>query len=243
MANITKLKKDLKELQEGIKNPNIPDNIKSGMNETIAELEAQIIRQLSAATGEGEKPAGEKGKSKGKRGRPRKIKQAEDAPETELAEEPATQKPKGKRGRPRKKHKAKRIYFVNEKTKMARAAHIRQYSRKKGSKKRKPIEKEEAQKRITKYIFRRKRKHTKHPKYISKPKTIGATSVGTKGLLKLASKLHADVFRLESAIKKLKTRKEKAKKQPSEKEIKMRLRREMYQALKKKLKFHSGGNA
>ena len=74
-------------------------------------------------------------------------------------------------------------------------------------------------------------------KYISQPKSYAATSTGTTGLLKLASKLHFDVSRLESAIKKLKASKEKVKKQPSEKEIKMRVRREMYLQLKKQLKF------
>lgn len=277
--NTSKLKKDLKELKAGIDNPNIPDNIKEGMKETIADLEAKIA---DADKGEGEPseaPAEPSEKPKGKRGRPKKEKKGQtwkgflkekmgaymreglshgDAMkkagvewkkikgEGEPSEAPAepSEKPKGKkRGRPRKKHKAKRIYFISKKVRAAAAERMKKYARKKGAKKRKPIDKEEVKKRITKYIFRRKRRQERHTKYISKPKTPAPPSTGTTGLLKLASKLHIDLSRLESAIKKLKTRKEKVGKQPSEREIKMRVRREMYRELKKKLKFGSGGNA
>ena len=241
--NIKQLKKDLKELKEGIGNPNIPDNIKEGMKETIAELEEKIADADKGKAPVTEAPATEPAeKTKGKRGRPRKIKPTEEEKPKEEAPAEPSEKPKGKRGRPKGKHKAKRIYFVSPKLKKARAEHIRKYSRKKGEKKRKPMEKEEAKKRITKYIYRRKQ-HKRHTKYISKPKYYTGVSTGTKGLLKLAAKLRADVSRIESAIKRLKTRKEKVKKQPSEKEIKMRVRREMYQQLKKRLKFNTGGNA
>ena len=60
--NTSKLKKDLKELKEGIDNPNIPDNIKEGMKETIADLEAKIAGEGKSYSEPAEKHEGKHGR-------------------------------------------------------------------------------------------------------------------------------------------------------------------------------------
>jgi len=234
MPSLKKLEKDLAEIKAGLGNPHISEDIKAGMKETAKTLQDRIDELKAGKKTEptGEPAAPPTGK---KRGRPKKEKPSEPAEGEKPAEGKTGEKPKRKYT---KRKKPKRTYYItdDERERKRKAFEkIRGMGKKKGSKKRKPLTNDERKARVEKVKHRRKyRKHRKARK-ASRPTVAGI--VIKDPTMKIISKIHADLSRLELAIAKFREREKKVtKKEPDEKKLKMRLRHEIYKEMMKKLR-------